>query len=168
MDTGKVKFKIKITYGIVDIHTQTVIFELNKSIPSPISSSGEYVTLEYQYIDNPLINKYKIVRNNKAELTLVEIDPKTEKSNISLSILSAITGPFSRAFKSMSNMGKSNHRYKKFNNETREHTHTEGGKKTRKSLDDCTVDELKQKAKKRGINVSGLTKSEIIAKLRRK
>lgn len=43
---------------------------------------------------------------------------------------------------------------------------TQGGK--RKPLVSCTVSELKAKAKKRGINVTGLKKTEIIAKLRRR
>ena len=45
-----------------------------------------------------------------------------------------------------------------------------GGRKAsaRKSLDDCTVAELKERAAKRGINVTGLKKAEIIAKLRGK
>lgn len=43
----------------------------------------------------------------------------------------------------------------------------EGGGK-RKPLTACTVSELKAKAKKRGINVTGLKKAEIIAKLRRR
>ena len=38
----------------------------------------------------------------------------------------------------------------------------------RKSLDDCTVPELKERAFKRGIKVTGLKKAEIIAKLRRR
>ena len=44
-----------------------------------------------------------------------------------------------------------------------------GGKKTvRKSLDDCSVAELKAKAAKRGVSLKGLTKkADIIAKLRR-
>lgn len=44
----------------------------------------------------------------------------------------------------------------------------QGGKSKKKSLDECTVVELKEKAKKRNINESGLKKTEIIAKLRRK
>ena len=43
----------------------------------------------------------------------------------------------------------------------------EGGKSTRKSLDKCTVAELKEKAKKRGVKVTGLKKDEILAKLRK-
>jgi len=43
----------------------------------------------------------------------------------------------------------------------------EGGKPVRKSLDKCTVDELKVKAAKRGIKITGLKKAEIIAKLRK-
>jgi len=45
-----------------------------------------------------------------------------------------------------------------------------GGKKSlsRKSLDKCTVAELKEKAQKRGIKVTGLKKDEILAKLRKK
>jgi hypothetical protein len=37
----------------------------------------------------------------------------------------------------------------------------------RKSLDKCTVEELKARAAKRGINVSGLNKAEIVTKLRK-
>ena len=47
----------------------------------------------------------------------------------------------------------------------------DGGRHTitkRKSLDDCTLVELKTRADKRGISIHGLNKSEIIAKLRRK
>ena len=44
-----------------------------------------------------------------------------------------------------------------------------GNKKIiRKSLDKCTVEELKARSKKRGIKVTGLKKAEIIAKLRNK
>lgn len=43
----------------------------------------------------------------------------------------------------------------------------QGGKRTYKRLDACTVEELKQRAKKRGINVKGLKKAEILAKLRK-
>ena len=43
-----------------------------------------------------------------------------------------------------------------------------GGKSVRKSLDKCTVAELKERANKRGIKVSGLKKAEIIDKLRNK
>lgn len=43
----------------------------------------------------------------------------------------------------------------------------EGGKPVRKSLDKCTVDELKARAAKRGIKITGLNKAEIIAKLRK-
>ena len=44
-----------------------------------------------------------------------------------------------------------------------------GGKSlSRKPLDKCTVAELKEKAKKRGIKVTGLKKDEILAKLRKK
>ena len=43
-----------------------------------------------------------------------------------------------------------------------------GGKKSRKSLDNCTVAELKEKASKRKMNVTGLKKAEIITKLRGK
>lgn len=39
--------------------------------------------------------------------------------------------------------------------------------KNKNSLDNCTVAELKEKANKRGVNVKGLKKAEIIAKLRR-
>lgn len=42
-----------------------------------------------------------------------------------------------------------------------------GKKKSPKSLDTCTVDELKARAVKRGIKVTGLKKAEILAKLRR-
>lgn len=38
----------------------------------------------------------------------------------------------------------------------------------RKSLDNCTVVELRERAAKRGVNVYGLRKAEIIAKLRRR
>ena len=44
----------------------------------------------------------------------------------------------------------------------------QGGKIPKKSLSKCTVAELKERAKKRKINVSGLKKDEIIAKLRGK
>ena len=44
---------------------------------------------------------------------------------------------------------------------------TQGGSK-KKSLDKYTLSELKEKAKKRGMKVSGLSKKEIIAKLRKK
>lgn len=44
----------------------------------------------------------------------------------------------------------------------------EAGKGKKKSFDKYTVQELKEKAKKRGIKVSGMTKKEIIAKLRKK
>ena len=40
-----------------------------------------------------------------------------------------------------------------------------GGRSVRKSLDKHTVKELKELANRRGIKVSGLKKSEIIAKL---
>ena len=43
-----------------------------------------------------------------------------------------------------------------------------GGKSKKKSLDKCTVSELKERANKRGIKVSGLKKAEIIDKLRNK
>jgi hypothetical protein len=43
----------------------------------------------------------------------------------------------------------------------------EGGKPVRKSLDKCTVEELKARAAKRCIKVAGLKKAEIIAKLRK-
>ena len=44
-----------------------------------------------------------------------------------------------------------------------------GGKKTnKKSLDNCTVAELKERAVKRGVKVSGMKKAEIIEKLRNK
>ena len=42
-----------------------------------------------------------------------------------------------------------------------------GGKSVRKSLDKCTVKELKERATKRGVKISGLKKAEIIAKLRK-
>ena len=46
---------------------------------------------------------------------------------------------------------------------------SEGGKSSsRKPLDKCTVAELKEKAKKRGVKVTGLKKDEILAKLRKK
>jgi len=47
----------------------------------------------------------------------------------------------------------------------------QGGKKnslSRKPLDKCTVAELKEKAKKRGVKITGLKKDEILAKLRKK
>jgi len=40
-------------------------------------------------------------------------------------------------------------------------------KTTKKSLDKCTLAELKERAAKRGIKVSGLNKSEIVTKLRK-
>lgn len=40
-------------------------------------------------------------------------------------------------------------------------------KSSRKTLEDYSVTELKEKAAKRKINVSGLKKAEIIAKLRK-
>ena len=43
-----------------------------------------------------------------------------------------------------------------------------GGKNIRKSLDKCTVKELKSRASKRNIKITGLNKAEIIAKLRNK
>ena len=43
-----------------------------------------------------------------------------------------------------------------------------GGKSKKKSLDKCTVAELKERAQKRSIKVSGLKKAEIINKLRNK
>ena len=43
-----------------------------------------------------------------------------------------------------------------------------GGKVVRKSLDKCTVTELKERANKRGIKITGLKKQEIIDKLRNK
>jgi hypothetical protein len=42
-----------------------------------------------------------------------------------------------------------------------------GRKKSRKTLENCTVAELKEKAEKRKIKVTGLKKHEIIAKLRK-
>ena len=44
---------------------------------------------------------------------------------------------------------------------------TRGGKYIRKLLDKCTVDELKARALKRGIKVTGLKKAGILAKLRK-
>uniref|UniRef100_A0A6C0KSV7 Uncharacterized protein n=1 Tax=viral metagenome TaxID=1070528 RepID=A0A6C0KSV7_9ZZZZ len=41
-----------------------------------------------------------------------------------------------------------------------------GGKKSKKTLEKCTVVELKERAAKRKINVTGLKKDDIIAKLR--
>jgi hypothetical protein len=41
-----------------------------------------------------------------------------------------------------------------------------GGKLVRKSLDKCTVDELKLRANKRKVKITGLKKAEIIDKLR--
>ena len=46
-------------------------------------------------------------------------------------------------------------------------TITTGGKLIRKSLDTCTIAELKERAHRRKINVSGLKKADIIAKLRK-
>ena len=43
-----------------------------------------------------------------------------------------------------------------------------GGKSKITSLDKCTVAELKERANKRKINVTGLKKAEIIDKLRNK
>jgi hypothetical protein len=43
-----------------------------------------------------------------------------------------------------------------------------GGKKSKKTLEKCTVAELKERAAKRKINVTGLKKNDIIAKLRGK
>lgn len=37
----------------------------------------------------------------------------------------------------------------------------------KKSLDNCTVTELKEKAMRRGVKITGLKKAELIAKLRR-
>ena len=42
-----------------------------------------------------------------------------------------------------------------------------GGKLVRKLLDKCTVSELKERAARRKINIIGLKKAEIIAKLRK-
>jgi len=47
-------------------------------------------------------------------------------------------------------------------------TPQQGGKSKKKSLDKCTVAELKERAKKRSIKVTGLKKAEIISKLRNK
>uniref|UniRef100_A0A6C0KX75 Uncharacterized protein n=1 Tax=viral metagenome TaxID=1070528 RepID=A0A6C0KX75_9ZZZZ len=44
----------------------------------------------------------------------------------------------------------------------------EGGKTKKKSLDTCTVEELKERAKKRGVSFKGCkTKDDMIAKLRK-
>ena len=51
-----------------------------------------------------------------------------------------------------------------FTNHALVKTPTYGG---RKSLHKCTVSELKEKAKKRRIKITGLKKDEIIAKLRK-
>lgn len=57
--------------------------------------------------------------------------------------------------------------YSEFNNLIKQQT-VKGGAKKRKSLDSCTVAELKSKCSKRGIKYSGLKKAELVAALRRK
>lgn len=60
--------------------------------------------------------------------------------------------------------------YTKYNNKTggRSKSSMVGGKPlVRKSLDKCTIEELKVRARKRGIKITGLKKAEIIAKLRK-
>ena len=79
-----------------------------------------------------------------------------------------IYNSFGELKSTMTSYGNSQaHSMAEYHQMERDHNNQNAGKPVRKSLDKCTVDELKTRAAKRGIKVTGLKKAEIIAKLRK-
>lgn len=120
--------------------------------------------------DKSLANINIIPLGLQIETAIGNIDKvrRGDSTNTDEELSTAITN-LNQILKSVNNFSQSeskNNLVAKINAAIEQIKPTQGGK--RKPLTACTVSELKAKAKKRGINVTGLKKAEIIAKLRRR
>lgn len=114
-----------------------------------------YLSIKYAKGDNTEKRKDEFLKNIKTYIDLIDKDHITHIDEL---------------IKLLENNEQDNSEYNviisRLLQRKEELEEQEGGK--RKPLTSCTVAELKAKAKKRGIKVTGLKKAEIIAKLRRR
>lgn len=161
--------------------------EANTSyIPPPVNQSDIIYGVPYVAPEDKINNQYTTnILNNKTDTFIylskkyVEGDDTEERKDKFLSNIKRYIELIGTSdilhlqtlITLLEELVKSNAKYDKIKNLLLERQkqlgeQQEGGK--RKPLTSCTVAELKVKAKKRGIKVTGLKKAEIIAKLRRR